>query len=362
MKILLADGHDEGLYKCRKELISRLIANGEQVFVSVPRGDYWEKFQALGCSMVLNDKMSRRGTNPVTDLRLLFHYHQILKEIKPDCVLTYSIKPNAYLGFLCGWKKIPYIANITGLGTAVENGGLLSKISMFLYKIGLRKAQRVFFQNRINCEKLVNRKVVKTNYEVIPGSGVNVEEHCFEPYPRENEEIRFITIGRIMRDKGTKELLTAARSIKSVYPSIHFELIGFPDDELENEVNDANDLGIVEYYGHQDDVHSYIKNVHAVIHPSYHEGMANALLEGGSSGRPVIASNIPGCKETFVEGVSGFGVSPRDAKSLEEGILKFIQLPYSDKMKMGMMARKHVEKHFNRKIIIDAYLKEIYNR
>lgn len=362
MKILLADGHDEGLYKCRKELISKLIANGEQVFVSVPHGDYWEKIQALGCTMVLNDKMSRRGTNPVTDLRLLFHYHKILKTIKPDCVLTYSIKPNAYLGFLCGWKKISYIANITGLGTAVENGGLLSKISIFLYKIGLRKAKKVFFQNKLNCEKLVNCKVVTSNYEVIPGSGVNVEEHCFEPYPNENEDIRFITIGRIMRDKGTKELLTAARNIKEIYPEVHFELIGFPDDELEKEVKEANDMGIVEYYGHQDDVHNYIKNSYAVIHPSYHEGMANALLEGGSSGRPVIASCISGCKETFVEGVSGFGLTPKDAQSLEDTILKFIRLKYSDKVKMGAMARKYVEQHFNRKIIIDAYLKEIYGK
>lgn len=358
MRILLIDNHEDGVYKCRGELIKKLLEDNE-VYVSLPKGKYTNELINWGCKFE-DVEIDRRGTNPINEIKLIAYYNKLLNRIKPDIVLTYSIKPNSYAGSLCAIKNIPYIANITGLGSAIINGGLLSKISLLFYKIGLRKARIVFFQNESNKDYMTKRKIVNSNYKVLPGSGVNLNIHKFEEYPSEDKPISFITIGRLMKDKGTDELLEAAKIVKKYYPKVTFNLIGFYDGDYKEKIDKAVEEGIVNFYGHQDDVHSFIKQSHATIHPSYHEGMANALLESAACGRPVLASNIPGCKEAFIEKETGLGFKPQDSNDLANTITEFINLPYSKKKQMGIQGRLKMENEFDRELIIESYLEEIF--
>ena len=357
-KILILANNDVGLYRFRKELIESLLDQGYEVYISLPAGYYVEKLCHMGC-VFFDTPIDRRGTNPITDLKLIFYYKTLIKNIKPDVVLTYTIKPNVYGGIACKSSNTPYIANVTGLGTSIENGGLLQKTTLALYANSLRKAACVFFQNETNRQFFIDKHIVTGKTRLIPGSGVNLKYHCFEEYPDSDNIIKFLFIGRIMKDKGIDELLEAAQKVKCMYPNVQFDLVGYCEENYTKRLSDFENRGIIKYHGQQDDVHSFIKGAHAIIHPSYHEGMANVLLEAASTGRPVLASNIPGCRETFDEGVSGYGFEVKNTAALVNTIEKFIRLPYKNKKQMGIAGRAKVECEFDRQIVIDSYMEEI---
>ncbi|MEH7495089.1 glycosyltransferase family 4 protein [Neobacillus niacini] len=358
MKILVLANFGMGLYNFRKELLKELIKQNKEVYISLPNDEYVPKLKNLGCKFV-ETNLERRGTNPLNDSKLLLHYIQMIKRIKPDVVLTYTIKPNVYGGLACRITKTAYFTNITGLGTAVENKGSIQKITLMLYKTGLKKASCLFFQNGTNLKFFSDKNIVKDKTRLVPGSGVNLEQHTFEEYPCESQNIRFLFIGRIMKSKGIEELLQAAKIVKQKYPNTKFDLIGHCEEDYQQQLNELNKSEVIIYHGQQSDVHSFIKNSHATILPSYHEGTANVLLESASSGRPVLASRVSGCKEIFDEGISGFGFEVRSVDSLVEAIIKFINLPYEQKKAMGMAGRKKMEKEYDRKIVINAYMDEI---
>jgi len=283
-----------------------------------------------------------------------------MKKIKPDMVLTYTIKPNVYGGIACRLLKMPYIANITGLGTAIENAGLLQKLTTLLYKISLKKSSCVFFQNSENMRFFTEKRIITTGkHRLIPGSGVNLVAHTFEEYPIDTDKITFIFIGRIMKSKGIDELLEAAEKVKKLYPNIKFNIIGSFEENYSKKIKEYTDIGIINYLSYQDNVHTFIKDSYAIILPSYYEGTANVLLEAASTGRPVLASNVAGCKETFDEGISGFGFEVKNSESLYNTIIKFIETPYEQKKLMGIAGRKKMEKEYSRDIVINAYLEEI---
>ncbi len=358
MKILILANSDIGLFKFRRELLEELVKQ-HQVFVSVPAGEFTKEIQAAGCEILENIRLKRRGTNPLQDLKLLRHYCKLIRGIKPGLVLTYTIKPNVYGGIACGWYRVPYIANVTGLGTAVESGGILGRVTLFLYGMGLKKARKVFFQNVENRDFFLNHNIVKGNYEVLPGSGVNTTQHCYEAYPADTKELVFATIGRLMRDKGIDEILSAARIIKSKYPKVRFLLAGSFEENYEKKVTEAQEAGFVEYVGQKKDIHPLIKESHAVLHASYHEGMSNVLLEAASTGRPVIATDIPGCREIFEESVSGIGFRAKSTEDLVLALKKFIDLPYEKKKAMGEAGREKIKREFDRSIVVETYLREI---
>jgi galacturonosyltransferase len=347
-----------GLYKFTKELITELINQGMEVHLALPRDEYTKQILELGCEYT-ETEIERRGTNPITDLKLFFHYLSLLRRIKPEVVLTYTIKPNIYGGIACRLMGVPVIANITGLGSAIENKGFLQKLTLQLYSIGLAKAHCVFFQNEPNRTLFNDRKLVKGKTRCIPGSGVNLIEHPYEEYPPEDEAIRFLFIGRIMKEKGVDELLLAAEQVKSRYPSIMFDVVGFYEEGYSERIHDYEEKGVIQYYGRQEEVHSFLKRAHAILLPSYHEGMANVLLEGAATGRPILASRIPGCSETFEEENSGLGFEIRNVDVLVEAILHFIELPYDKKKAMGQAGRFKMEQEFDRTIVVNTYLEEI---
>lgn len=359
-KVLILANADSGLYSFRKELLQKLISEGYEVYCSLPFGEKTDLITDLGCKCI-DTKVSRRGTNPIEDVKLFFRYLKLLGKIKPDVVFTYTIKPNVYGGMACALKRTPYIANVTGLGTAVQNGGLMQKLTLMLYKIGLYKAKIVFFQNSENQNFMLLHKIIRGENDLLPGSGVNLEQHCFEKYPESDQNIVLLTIGRIMRDKGTNEILQAARIIKPEYPNVIFRFIGAHDGNCKQNFENAVKEGIVEYIGKQPQVHTFIAESHATLHASYHEGMSNVLLESAASGRPVIATNVSGCKETYDDGVSGISFKPKDVDDLVRALKDFLTLTNEQKAQMGQAGRLKMEQEFNRNIIINKYLKIIEN-
>jgi galacturonosyltransferase len=362
---VLVIANDEGtILNFRCEILQAFVREKFEVIVCYPLGDNTEVIKNIGCEAV-NLEVSRHGTNILKDLRLLVNCKKLIEQYKPDVVLTYTVKPNIYGSFACEFTKTPYINNVTGLGSVLQKEGLLSKLILLMQKFAYRKSSCVFFQNTENCEKLKQLGIVtkNTSVKILPGSGVNLEMQTYEDYPEDDGITRFIIVSRVRVDKGYQEFFDAAESIKGKYPNTEFHVVGWYEEEfLRERLDDLNKRGIVIYHGRklQSEVHQIIKKCNCLIHPSYHEGMANVLLEAAATGRPVIASDIPGCRETYDEGITGFGCKVQDSQSLIDAIEKFIRVPYCDQIRMGQLGRRKMENEFDRQFVAKEYIEQIY--
>lgn len=351
-KVLILVNDVTTVLQFRCELVRALVADGNEVVVSVPKSERIPEIEALG-ARVVETAVARHGKNPLQDLKLLGDYKKLLKAEKPDIVLTFTIKPNVYGGMACGDLKIPCVANVTGLGV-VGDKGLLQKLMLWLYQQGLKKAKCVFFQNQANQEFFTEKKIVSGQTQLLPGSGVNVERFSYMEYPQE-EQVNIVFVGRIIKDKGVFELAQAAKALEG-NANLRFTVVGDVEYGAENPFTELKN---VECVGFHKDVRPYLREAHAIVLPSYHEGMANVLLEAAASGRVVLASKIPGCQETFDEGVTGFGFEMQDAESLRQAIEKFATLPLAQKSEMGKAGREKMETQFNRQIVVDKYLEQV---
>lgn len=356
-KILILANNDVGLYKFRKELLEQLQIQKYKVYISLPDGEFVEELKSMGC-IFIDTPIDRRGTNPIRDLGLLRKYKKIIRDINPKYIFTYTIKPNIYGGIIAAKEGISYFPNVTGLGTSLENNGFLSKIILLLYRYAFRKARTVFFQNTSNQNFFEKHKIARGKHKLLPGSGVNLEYYDFQDYP-ESENIKFAFIARIMKEKGAGEFLEAAKLIKQQYSNVQFHVCGFCEDSYENILEQLQQDGVIIYHGMVKDIRTVLKDMHCVILPSYHEGLSNVLLEAGALGRPLIAANVPGCRETFENNIGGFLVAVRSSQDLMKKIELFLNLPFEKKRDMGIEARKYVQRYFNRQIVIDAYLSEL---
>ncbi len=356
--ILILTNNIGGLHSFRKEVIKAIVDAGYVVFISAPDDDDRMKyFKEIGCD-IIKTVFDRRGMNPIADLKLLLQYRRMIKQLEPQAVLSYTIKPNVYGGMACRFTHTPQIANITGLGDAMENGGWLQKLTVSLYKIGIGKAKCVFFQNETNKSFCESNGILGCKTRLLPGSGVNLEHHQYQELPPDGI-IRFLFISRLLRDKGTEEFFEMAKAIKGKYPQVEFQILGWCEGDYKKQLDELIENGIINYLGCTSDVRPYLANVHCTIMPSYHEGMSNVNLESAANGRPVITTDVPGCRETVDDGETGFLVKSKDAKSLINGVERFLSLPYEDKQKMGRKARLKVEREFDRSVVVKAYLEEI---
>lgn len=359
MKILVLTNNYGGLHSFRKEVMQALKDNGHQLVISAPFDEKTHFFEEMRCELI-DTKFDRKGTNPLSDFRLMLYYRILIRKVKPGAVLSYTIKPNLYGGMACQLCGVPQIANVTGLGSAVENPGWLQRLTIMLYKIGMRKTHTVFFQNKANMQFCEKHKMVHGRKVLIPGSGVNLQRHTLQSYPPKDDPIRFIFISRLIKEKGIEEYLGAAERVKKNHPEVEFYILGRSDGTYDERLESMQEAGIVKYEGLVMDVRPYIAKSHCTIHPSYYpEGMSNVLLESCAAGRPVITTNRPGCGEIVDEGRTGFLVKAKDVDDLADAIEKFLALPYDQKAQMGTEARKKVENEFDRNIVVDAYMREI---
>lgn len=369
MKVLILANNDVGLYKFRKELISELLHPGSfisgrnaepcEVFISLPNGSFVQELVDMGC-VFIDTPFDRHGMNPISELKLKSRYKKIVREVHPDIVFSYTIKPNVYGCMACKELKIPCIVNITGLGTAVENGGILQKIMLLMYRFALPGAKKVFFQNSENEEFFTKHNLAIGKHEMLPGSGVNVDHYSVMEYPQE-DTIDFVFISRIMKEKGVDQYLEAAKVIRKKYPQTRFHICGACEPEYDGELQKLVDDNTVIYHGLVKDIAAIHKVTHCTVHPTYYpEGMSNVLLEACSSGRPIITTDRSGCREIIDDRVNGFVVKQKDSDDLIDKLERFINLPYEEKKAMGIAARAKVEKEFNRQIVVRKYLDELY--
>ncbi len=356
MRILIAANSSVGLVKFRSELIKKLKENHE-VFVAVKLDKCVRELQNM-VDKVIEIDMDRRGTNPVEELRLYRSCARAIESIRPDFVITYTIKPNIYCGLAAGKQKIPYAANITGLGTAFQKEGFLKRNIVRLYRKALKNAKVVFFENAVNARVFSDYRIVRQdNQYILHGAGVNLQKFSFQEYPAK-QKINFLFMGRLMKEKGVGELFEAAEQLYRVRKDFVLTILGGYEEDYQEKVAELERLGIVNYVGWVDDVAPYIKECMCTVLPSYHEGMSNTLLECAAMGRPIIASDIAGCREAVLDGKSGYLVHVKDSKDLFEKMRMFCALSPEERVQMGRASRAHMEKNFDK----DQVVKETIDR
>lgn len=365
--IALLTNNDDDVYCFRKELIEALIAEGYEMLISCPDGPKFELMKDIPY-IYDNPEIDRRGTNPVKDFGLLMHYRKLFKKYRPAVVLTYTAKPNVYASIVAHSLGIPVINNLTGLGSVVNESGLKQAFIMWLFKLAYQKSACMMFQNATNMQVAIDQGMVKGDYKLIPGSGVNTDRYPLQPYPaggdgKQGEPIVFNYIGRVLHDKGVDDYIEAAKRIKAKYQQTEFNMLGFIEPteiHYEEDLRILGEQGIVQYRGSQKDVKPWVARAHATIHPStYGEGMSNVLLESASMGRFIITTNNPGCQETLEHEKTGFIYQGGNVDALVETIERFLAMPNETRQKMGEAGRERVKAQFSREFVIKAYKEKI---
>lgn len=357
-RVLFLVNHDVVIYNFRLELVEELIKMGHEVVISCPNGERINDLVKLGAKYI-ETKINRHSVNPFVDYSLLRHYKRIIKNEKPDIIFSYTIKPNIFGSIAAHHYCVPFVANITGLGTALENQGIRQKLLVLMYRKAFRNIQTVFFQNSDNQLFFEKHKIALGKHKLLPGSGVNLGRFSIQKYPTDGTLV-FVFVGRIMKEKGIDYFLETAKYIKSKYKNCEFHVFGFIEKEYQGKLNEYAANGIVQYHGMVRNMFDVYGMAHCLVFPSFYpEGISNVLLEAASSGRPAITTDRPGCRETVDDNATGFIVPIKNQDALNDAVERFLLLPYSAKMQMGIAARKKVEKEFDRNIIVKKYIEEI---
>ncbi|MEK3941946.1 glycosyltransferase family 4 protein [Paenibacillus sp. FSL L8-0323] len=359
MKILFLSNHFITLYSFRKELIKRLIEDGHEVYLSIPKSDENSYFSNMGCKIV-ETSVDRRGINPFKDFYLLCKYIKIMKGIIPDIIFSYTIKPNIYGSIASNITKRIQVNNITGTGATFLKESFVSRLVILLYKISVKNSWMVFFQNSGDKDFFIDHKMIRDNYIVLPGSGVNLEQYSATDMPS-GSEINFIFIGRIMKLKGIEEYLSCAEILKGRYSNVNFYIAGFiEEDKYKKIIKEYSNQGIIKYIGFQKDIKTWIQKCHCTVLPSHGgEGIPNVLLESAAMGRACIASNINGSNDVITDGVTGYLFETGSRGDLSVKLEQFIQLSNNERNQMGQLGREKVERQFDRRFVIEAYIEEL---
>lgn len=356
-KVLIMTNHSFMLWQFRRELIEALLKE-HVVILSMPCGERVEDFRKLGCKIIDTD-IDRRGINPITDMKLLRRYFYLLKKIRPDMVITYSIKPNIYGGFACRMMKIPYCVNVQGLGTAFQKP-VLASVIIGMYKVALKKAKVVFFENEGNAAVFQQKKIISLKQQkVLHGAGINLDYYDYAPY-EETDGVHFLFVGRIMKEKGIDEFFYAAKKMKENFgEGVTFDMVGFFEDEYKEQVKKLQRKGVVNFFGFQEEVRPFYRRANCVVLPSYHEGMSNVLLEAAATGRGLITSDIPGCREAVKTGESGYLCPVMDGDALYEAMKTFMELSTKKREEYGLAGRNYMKEVFDKKKVVQETLEAI---
>ena len=366
-KILISINTAWNLLNFREGLIYGLISSGFEVIAVAPADKYVAELKLLGCRFV-NLEIDNKGTHPAHDLLLLWRYWRLMKTEKPDLCLFYTVKPNVYgslASTICG---IPFINNVSGLGAVFIQGGWLKRFVSLLYRLAFRNSNQIFFQNRDDLGLFLENNLVKqVMTDVLPGSGINL--HHFTPVDKENRKPRtstfqFLLIARMLKDKGVVEFVNAAQLLKQSGVKAEFCLLGFLDVEnpvaiSSEQMKQWTDQGFVKYLGTSEDVREHIAMADCIVLPSYREGTPRSLLEAAAMAKPIITTNVVGCKEVVEHGVNGFLCEVKNTQDLAFKMKDMLFLSADQRKLMGQHGRIKMEKEFDEKIVIQKYLKAI---
>ncbi len=366
-KILISINTAWNLLNFRAGLINGLISSGFEVITVAPPDKYVAELELLGCRFV-HLEMDNQGTHPVRDLLLLWRYCQLLKTEKPDLCLFYTVKPNVYGSLASSLFGIPFINNVSGLGAVFIQGGWLKRFVSALYKLAFRNSYRVFFQNRDDLRLFLENKLVKVELsDLLPGSGINL--YRFTPVGDINRKpltppFRFLLIARMLKDKGVVEFVNAAHLLKKLDLKVEFCLLGFLDVQnpaaiSSEQMKEWTDQGFVKYLGVSDDVREQIASADCIVLPSYREGLPRTLLEAAAMGKPIITTNVVGCKEVVEHGINGFLCEVKNAQDLGLKMKEMLLLSEDQRRLMGENGRLKMEKEFDENIVIQKYLQAI---
>lgn len=394
-KILFITNHSYMFWQFRRELVESFLDSGWEVLIATPFAGHEKDLEDLG-ARVIETKLERRSVNPLGELKLISFYRNLIRNEKPSLVITYSIKPNIYAGLAAAGEKIPYAANVQGMGTAFEKRGL-KEVAAFLYRKALKKAGIVFFENSHDARFFVRNRIVdKDKVCVLPGAGVNTDFYGYQPphaglagqkagrlpdqaarhadkktsgiadqeasvftNQETGQKVHFLYLGRIMKEKGIDELFEAVEEIcsRSDAPIMVLDLVGFCEEAekavYEPKIRKLEEKGVLVFHGFQEDPRPWYGLADCVVLPSYHEGMSNVLLEAASSGRMLITSDISGCREAVEDGKTGLLVKAKDAGSLAQAMEKVLLLSDEERIQAGLAGRERMVKKFSRRKVVD---------
>lgn len=360
MKILVTVNAAWNIWNFRRSLVKDLIDRGYEVIILAPRDESVSRLRELG-AVHIPLAMSAKGLNPLEALRVIFMLRAIFREIRPGAILSFTIKNNLFGALAAKSLAIPFLPNVTGLGTAFLSGGILESVAVTLYRYAFRDLPIVFFQNEDDRDLFLDRGIVEaTQCRLLPGSGIDLAHFEAAAYPEGCAEPVFLMIARLLRDKGVLEYVEAARIVKAAVPGARFQLLGATDaanrTAISREVVASwESEGLLEYLGTADDVRPHINAAHCVVLPSYREGAPRTLIEAAAMARPVITTDVPGCRAVVDHGVSGFSCQVRSATSLAEACLTFLQLGPGAREQMGQEGRAKMEREYDQRFVVGAY-------
>ena len=357
-KILFTSNVSWAMIKFRYQLLVSLIEDGYEIYIVAPKDDFTETLEAMGCKCI-DIKLSRKGVNPIEDLALIYNLYKIYKIIEPDIIFNYSIKPIIYGSIAAKMARIPSIAVNIGLGYTFINDNFITKISHKLYKFSLQFPQMVWFINEDDKNEFVQRGFVNVdNTLVLPSEGVDLK--YFYPQEKKNKDMVFLLIARMLLDKGIEEFYKAAKIIKVKYPNIRFQLLGNVDLDnpkgIEEKIlQEWSKEGTIEYLGYKKDVRRYIAEASCVVLPSYREGKGMTLIEAGAMEKPLIATNVEGCKDIVIDDFNGYLCEVKNEISLAEVMEKFLLLNEVEQQRLGSNSKKFIQENFDVKNVIKIY-------
>lgn len=350
-KILILTNNARMMLVFRREMLSALRRTYD-IVLACPKDPSAEKdFTDLGIR-TLNVPVDRRGMNPVKDALLFVRYLRLLREERPDAVITFTIKPNIYGALAASLLHIPCIATVEGLGSAWS--GRAAPFVRRLYAAGLKKARLVFVLNGEIFSELKGVGIDPSVMKTLPGMGVNLTYFTPTPYPSDNPP-SLLTIGRVMREKGFPELIRAAHVLKKELPNLVWHVVGAPEEREAALLLQLKECSNVVYHGPAKDVRPYYALCHATTTTTYHEGMSTVCLEAAASARPILGTRVPGVTETFIEGKTGLGMDAGNSADTVRVIKTFFALSNQKRSEMGKAGRAFAEEHFDRNKVTWSY-------
>ena len=360
MHILMTVNAAWNVWNFRRPVVNALLADGHRVTVLAPADDSVPDLERLGCRFVPLD-MSVKGLSPLEGPTLVRRFWRVFASDRPDVVLSYTIKNNLFGAMAARALGVPFIPNVTGLGTAFLSGGILRILAETLYRLAFRGLPIVFFQNEDDTQLFVGRGLVRpVQARLLPGSGIDLVHFAATDLPRPDQPPTFLMIGRLLRDKGVCEYVAAARQIRERRPDVRFQLLGASAAENRTAI-DATTLdgwiaaGTIDYLGTTPDIRPHIAAASCVVLPSYREGAPRTLIEAAAMARPLIATDVPGCRAVIDRDVSGLFCEARDAGSLADAMRHFLDMPHEAHAAMGLAGRAKMAREFDEAIVVRAY-------